>query len=246
MRSASVRLALVAPEFGPGQVGPGQVGPGQSAPSGNGPPGVSIVPVEGRDSDATMGCRGRVGRQVHLGPGGMGKTDECDRTPVLRTLDHDRFYGVHGRQAERLIRLQACRPPQTRRFPWTRGCVRCPMRVQERRARSRTSRSTLIWEIPVKSRPQRFFSWRKSLSVSTLPGCHPLSSTFAVFLEDSPAIPRSLCHQKMQSLPQCAAPKFRRTLICTHEFLETHASSRVLQNSNTHACERFSGRIRTK
>src|SRR5688500_10387967 len=35
-------------------------------------------------------------------------------------------------------------------FPWTQECGRCPMSVQERWARSRTTRSTLIWGIPVK------------------------------------------------------------------------------------------------
>src|SRR4051794_17123664 len=34
-------------------------------------------------------------------------------------------------------------------FPWIHECGRCPMRVQERRTRSRRTRSTLIWEIPV-------------------------------------------------------------------------------------------------
>ncbi len=34
-------------------------------------------------------------------------------------------------------------------FPWTWECGGCPMRVQESRARSRATRSTLIWEIPV-------------------------------------------------------------------------------------------------
>jgi hypothetical protein len=38
--------------------------------------------------------------------------------------------------------------PKLAGFPWIRECVRCPMRVQEARARSRASRSTLIWEIP--------------------------------------------------------------------------------------------------
>src|SRR5512135_1065933 len=33
-------------------------------------------------------------------------------------------------------------------FPWPRECGRCPIQVQESRARSRTTRSTLIWEIP--------------------------------------------------------------------------------------------------
>ena len=35
-------------------------------------------------------------------------------------------------------------------FPLTREYVRCPMRVQESRAGSRPSRSTLIWEMPGK------------------------------------------------------------------------------------------------
>ena len=32
-------------------------------------------------------------------------------------------------------------------FHWTRGCGLCPIRVQVSRTRSRTTRSTLIWEI---------------------------------------------------------------------------------------------------
>jgi hypothetical protein len=40
-------------------------------------------------------------------------------------------------------------------FPFTRGCGRCPMRVQENRARSRTRGSTLIWEIPAEIRLDR-------------------------------------------------------------------------------------------
>ena len=35
-------------------------------------------------------------------------------------------------------------------IPWTRAFGPRPIRVQESRARSRTTRSTLIWEIPVK------------------------------------------------------------------------------------------------
>src|SRR4051812_8919 len=34
-------------------------------------------------------------------------------------------------------------------FTWTRGCGACSMRAQERRARSRTTRTTLIWESQV-------------------------------------------------------------------------------------------------
>src|SRR5262249_10378576 len=48
-------------------------------------------------------------------------------------------------------------------FPWTRECGRCPRRVQESRARSRTTRSTLIWEIPTQK------SYRACWRVSRLP-----------------------------------------------------------------------------
>jgi hypothetical protein len=34
---------------------------------------------------------------------------------------------------------------------WTRECGRCPICARESRARSRTTRSTLIWEIPGKT-----------------------------------------------------------------------------------------------
>jgi hypothetical protein len=41
-------------------------------------------------------------------------------------------------------------------FLWTRQCGRCPMRLQESRARSRTTGSALIWEIPVNTTPLSF------------------------------------------------------------------------------------------
>lgn len=41
-------------------------------------------------------------------------------------------------------------------FPWTLERGRCPMRVQESWARSRRTKSTLIWEIPVDKRLRRF------------------------------------------------------------------------------------------
>ena len=39
--------------------------------------------------------------------------------------------------------------PNLTAFPWTIACDRHPMRVQQKLARSQTTRSTLIWEIPV-------------------------------------------------------------------------------------------------
>src|SRR4029077_16741415 len=36
-------------------------------------------------------------------------------------------------------------------FPWTQECGRCPMAVHESRARARTTRSTLIREIPAET-----------------------------------------------------------------------------------------------
>jgi hypothetical protein len=48
----------------------------------------------------------------------------------------------------RLLKPVACRPLQFHRFLWTWECAGSPMCVQERRARTRTMRSTLSWEIP--------------------------------------------------------------------------------------------------
>ena len=46
--------------------------------------------------------------------------------------------------------------------------------------------------------------------------------------------PRSLCRQKLQRLPQCAAPKLRRTLICTLEFLRTPVQPGGFKNDQAH------------
>jgi hypothetical protein len=69
--------------------------------------------------------------------------------PLGPQLDAQRAVGVSGRASDFADRSNLAV------FSWTRGCGRCPMRAQESPARSRTTRSTLIWEIPVNKKLER-------------------------------------------------------------------------------------------
>src|SRR3954452_10451084 len=56
--------------------------------------------------------------------------------------------------SRRSIGLRARRTPRSRRLiPWAWAFGPSPIRVQESRARSQTTRSTLIWEIPGQAWP---------------------------------------------------------------------------------------------
>ena len=97
----------------------------------------------------SVGCERRRARDERS-PRAGGSDVEPRRTGMVRREVRgdveDR--AVRG-PSRRSIGHPARRTPRSRRLiPWTRAFGPSPIRVQEARARSRTARSTLIWEIP--------------------------------------------------------------------------------------------------
>src|SRR4051812_22412484 len=75
-----------------------------------------------------------------------------DHGPALRPFSFSLFPDCGGWTPERVGRASPL-------FPSTQECGRCPMGVHERRARSRTTGSTLVWGIPDETDPAQASRW---------------------------------------------------------------------------------------